>query len=133
MNIVIIKSTESIQHQYEFAKFPPSQIRILNEYKNWPHCRQSLMEMNVPELLQCMTCNLTKFKTTVRSSYTATLHFQKEAVTINCYPDKINRFLELTYAKIEKKEELMRLRLKCHNIRMYYNQKFNCIKICLID
>ena len=33
MNIVIIKSTESIQHQYEFAKFPPSQIRILNEYK----------------------------------------------------------------------------------------------------
>ena len=81
------------------------------------------MEMNVPELLQCRAGNLTKLKTTVRSSYTATLHFQKEAVTINCYPDKINRFLELTYTKIEKKEELMLLRLKCNNIRMYYNQK----------
>ena len=133
MNIVIIKSTESIQHQYEFAKFSPSQIRILNEYKNWPHCRQSLMEMNVPELLQCMTCNLTKFKTTVRSSYTAALHFGKQAVTIDCYPDKINWLSELTNAKIKKKEQLMLLLLKCNNIRIYCNQKFSWINISPID
>ena len=77
--------------------------------------------------------NFTKFKTTVRSSYTATLHFEKHAVTVNCYPDKINRFLKLANAKIKKKEQLMLLLLKCNNIRMYYNQTFNCIKISPID
>lgn len=64
------------------------------------------MEMNVPELLQCMTCNTAKFKITVRPSYTASLHFEKQAVTINCYPDKSNRFLKLANAKINKKEKL---------------------------
>ena len=83
------------------------------------------MEMNVPELLQCRACSLRKLKTTVRSSYTAALHFEKQTVTINCYPDKNNRFLELTNAKIEKKEQLMVLLLKRNNIRKYYNPKCN--------
>ena len=81
-DIVIKKSRESIHHQYEFVQFPPSDICNLIEYKNCPKCSKPLAEMNVLELLQCMTCNLTKLKTTVQSCYTATLLFKKQAVTI---------------------------------------------------
>ena len=53
-DIVIEKSRESIQHQYEFAEYPPSDIRNLIEYKNCPKSRRTLVEMNITELLQRM-------------------------------------------------------------------------------
>ena len=126
----IKKSTDlNIHDHYQRAVFPPDDVRKLVSYMNCPNCSRSLTEMSNKRLMKCLACNLAVLAETVRPSYKATLFFKNEKVSITCFPDKIQQFIDLTNAEIKSDEDLLIELLTAKNLQIYFNDKFNCIGI----
>lgn len=96
------------------------------------YCHKSqiqLTKMKSNQLFHFKPCNLTVLARNFKPSFSATLYFNYDGVSINMNPEKNKKFVQLVGADIHAKEDLTLHLLTANNIKLYHNHFFNCISV----
>ena len=96
------------------------------------YCHKSqsqLQNIKSNQLFHFKPCNLTVLPRNFKPSFSATLYFNYDGVSINMYPEKNKKFVQQVDADIHAEEDLTLHILTDNNINLYHNHRFNCISV----